>query len=256
MKWFKHENTYNNPKIEMLTDKHGIVGYGVYFRTLELIASAIDESNQDEWGYLPAIYTSQYLAKKLQVSEEDLENILATCYELKLLELQEGNVFCQKVLERCDDYTQRLLNQSKKKVGTKSEESPTKNRIEEDKNKKENRLEKNINIANAIEAKPLIGFGDKDINEGIELMKKDIGAVPKSQLNRYALNRLYKSRTKEKTLKVWEFAQRHKDKPYCPSINSFMELEEKWASLENFANRQVTQKVDNNKHAFYQEAKS
>ncbi len=168
MKWFKHEDTFNNPKIEMLTDKHGIAGYGVYFRTLELIAKAIEESNVDEWGYLPEFYTNQYLAKKLQVSEEDLREIFNSCVILNLFELRGERVFCQKVLERCDDYTQRLLNQSKKKVGTKSEESPTKNRIdkkriEEEVDKKEN---KNINIAKAIEAKPQ--YGNQDINSLVD----------------------------------------------------------------------------------------
>lgn len=141
MKWFKHENTFNNAKIEMLTDKHGAVAYAVYFRTLELIASEVDESNPDDWGYLPELYTTQYLAKKLQVDEQTLSEIFHTCTELNLWEVVSDRIYCPAILERCDDYTQRLLAQSRKKVGTKSEESPTKNRIDK------NRLDKNTNGA-------------------------------------------------------------------------------------------------------------
>lgn len=162
MKWFKHENTFNNAKIEMLTDKHGILGYGIYFRTLELIASAIEESNPEEWGYLPSIYTTQYLAKKLQTSEEALDSVFETCFELGLLETKDGNIYCSKVLERCDDYTQRLLKQNEKKVGTKSEQSPTKNRIEKNKNRKEEKRRENTNVTNVTVAPQ---FGDPHINE-------------------------------------------------------------------------------------------
>ena len=51
MKWFKHDtNTFSNPQVEMLKEKHGVAGYGVYFQLVELIAGAIDKDNLSEWG--------------------------------------------------------------------------------------------------------------------------------------------------------------------------------------------------------------
>jgi hypothetical protein len=77
-------------------------------------------------------------------------------------------------------------------------------------------------------------FGDKDINEGIKKLQ-EIGVTHKLLMNRYALKRLYGKHGKEKTLKVWDFAQKMKDRPYCPQIHNFLDLEVKWHQLESFA---------------------
>lgn len=226
MKWFKHENTFNNAKIEMLTDKHGIVGYGVYFRVLELVALAIDESNPEEWGYLPSIYTTDYLAKKLQTDKETLENILSTCHDLELLEYTDKKVYCPKILERCDDYTQRLLKQTPNKVGTKSEESPTKNRIDKI------RIDKNINnnktaVAVSGSTNELISYF-KDINPNYERLYPN-----KSQ--RKSLDRMVDKHGYEKVKKSILYTVEVFGKKYAPQITTPMQLEEKMGSLIAFA---------------------
>lgn len=109
MKWFKHDtNTFSNPKIEMLKEKHGIAGYGVYFQLVELIASAVDKENVDDWGYLPDVYSMEYLAKKFCVDLNLLEDILQSCSSLKLIEKRKEKIFCPKVLDRCDEFIEKV----------------------------------------------------------------------------------------------------------------------------------------------------
>lgn len=129
MKWFKHDtNTFSNPKIEMLKEKHGVAGYGVYFQLIELIAAAVDKENVDDWGYLPDVYSLEYLAKKFCVETPLLEEILDTCVALKLIEKKGNKIFSKKVLERCDEFTEKvkrsLSGSSKNSNGTKSKLSP------------------------------------------------------------------------------------------------------------------------------------
>lgn len=129
MKWFKHDtNTFSNPKIEMLKEKHGVAGYGVYFQLIELIAAAVDKENVDDWGYLPDVYSLEYLAKKFCVETPLLEEILDTCIALKLIEKKGNKIFSKKVLERCDEFTEKLKRSlsgsSKDSNGTKSKLSP------------------------------------------------------------------------------------------------------------------------------------
>ena len=118
MKWFKHENTFNNPKIILLTDRHGTLGYGVYFLILELLAEHIETNNNSEWGFLPETYTKfpEVLAKQLHIDKENLSKIIKTCYNIGLFEKKGERLYCKKILERCDRYTELLIKQNKKTV--------------------------------------------------------------------------------------------------------------------------------------------
>ena len=52
MKWFKHQSTArNDEKIARLEDRCGLEGYGFYFKMLELVAEAIDQSDKCEVTY-------------------------------------------------------------------------------------------------------------------------------------------------------------------------------------------------------------
>lgn len=129
MKWFKHDtNTFSNPKIEMLKEKHGVAGYGVYFQLVELIASAVDKENVDDWGYLPDVYSMEYLAKKFCVDINLLQEILETCISLKLIEKRKERIFCPKVLDRCDEFIEKvkrsLSGEKKESNGSKSGSKP------------------------------------------------------------------------------------------------------------------------------------
>lgn len=123
MKWFKHDtNTFSNPQVEMLKEKHGVAGYGVYFQLVELIAGAIDKDNLSEWGYLPDVYTFEYLAKKFCVDFELLEQILETCLSLNLIQKKENKIFCEQILEKCDEFTEKVKRTIS---GSKSDPNPT-----------------------------------------------------------------------------------------------------------------------------------
>ncbi len=126
MKWFKHEYTFSNPKIETLKERCGATGYAVYFQILEIISQAIEKDTFEEWGFMPEEYPEDYLAKKLYVTQDELEAVLTVCYDLKLLELKDERIFCSKILERADEYTVRLranLNSKKDNVPTVSGQS-------------------------------------------------------------------------------------------------------------------------------------
>lgn len=163
MKWFKHDtNTFSNPKIEMLKEKHGVAGYGVYFQLIELIAAAVDKENVDDWGYLPDVYSLEYLAKKFCVDTPLLQEILDTCIALKLIEKKGNKIFSKKVLERCDEFTEKvkrsLSGSSKDSNGTKSKLNPDSVGIESGTRTKEREQEveketENINTGRSPEIK-------------------------------------------------------------------------------------------------------
>lgn len=123
MKWFKHDtNTFSNPQVEMLKEKHGVAGYGVYFQLVELIAGAIDKDNLSEWGYLPDVYTFEYLAKKFCVEFDLLQQIFETCLSLNLIQKKENKIFCEQILEKCDEFTEKVKRTIS---GSKSDSNPT-----------------------------------------------------------------------------------------------------------------------------------
>ncbi len=217
------------------SDEEGVIKHIDEYKIMTL--TGIDPRS-DEW------HETQGFLKKF----EDLDMITN---DNKMITLKS---FTKRQQQNMSSYERVKKHREKAKSEAKNDNKVK--RYHDNARIEKNREEKNISTTNVVEALPANGFGDKDINEGIELMKKDTGSVVKEKLNRYSLSRLYKSRGKDRTFKAWAFAQRHKDKQYCPSINSFLDLEEKWASLENFANRSVAQKNDNNKHAFYQEVKA
>ena len=69
MKWFKHQSTArNDEKIARLEDRCGLEGYGFYFKMLELVAEAIDQSDKCEvtysmsrWGRQTNVTTKKWL---------------------------------------------------------------------------------------------------------------------------------------------------------------------------------------------------
>ncbi|MCR4343089.1 MAG: DUF4373 domain-containing protein [Patescibacteria group bacterium] len=124
MKWFKHEDTAGNPKIEMLMDEHGLLGYGFYFRILEMISSNIKENNKKEWGYLPSEYTTEFICRKFKLDEEIYLKLLESCFKLNLFRKINNKIYCEKILERGDDYigriTKKEINKTTKKLRSNS----------------------------------------------------------------------------------------------------------------------------------------
>jgi phage replication O-like protein O len=96
-------------------------------------------------------------------------------------------------------------------------------------------------------------FRNKDIEEGIELLRKTFGSVTKQNLNRYALNRLYKKYQKEMVLKVFTYSQKINKDRYAPKVYSFMDLEEKWEKIKAYGISQrehATQKPTEEQRVF------
>lgn len=83
----------------------------------------------------------------------------------------------------------------------------------------------------------LEGFGKPSLNRGMLLLKQTGGGT-KTQLNRFALNRLINKHGEERTLQAYKFGVSIRGKPYAPMIKNFLDLEEKWVSLEAYVQRQ------------------
>lgn len=130
MRWLKHDtNARNDLKIKLLKKKFGAEGYGVYFQLLEIIGEYIEKDNLDEWGMVNKFHTIETLAEECGVTPEKLREILSFCNEKELLQKKNNRLYCEKILDRLDEYAERIKAQKPKKkksgqnrdsIGTKS----------------------------------------------------------------------------------------------------------------------------------------
>lgn len=109
MKWFKHDvDMHSDLKVQLLMEKHGLEGYGIYNICLEMVGKEGIKGKID--GQLRWI---QLLCKMIGWSNEDkIREILSTMAELKLIcpkSFKYGNLYIPKFLKRADDYTLRKL---------------------------------------------------------------------------------------------------------------------------------------------------
>ena len=92
-------NMFEDPKIKVLRKKYGRDGYFVYQHSLYLIAQSITSKNTS--CELP--YAAESISFDLGMEQSEVEKILATCIELRLLEGDaKGTVSCLKILSRLD----------------------------------------------------------------------------------------------------------------------------------------------------------
>jgi len=114
--------------MEVLMEKHGLEGYGFYFKILELISLNIEKDNNKEWGFVPSVYSTELLRKKLLMSEKSFQSVLQTCLQLNLLQLIDDKIGCTQILERGDDYLGRIIktaqSKSPKKLRSRSVKTP------------------------------------------------------------------------------------------------------------------------------------
>lgn len=81
MKWFKHQSAArNDERISRLEDVCGLEGYGFYFKTLEIIAESMDETNRDYIEYSVNVW-----AKKIGVLPSKFKKLAANCSETGLI---------------------------------------------------------------------------------------------------------------------------------------------------------------------------
>lgn len=146
MKWFKHDtDASNDPKIKKLKKKFGMVGYGVYFNLLELIARKM-ESNVEEFGFLPADWDDESLELEFGLDTNNVRTMFDYMCEVGLFEKKQGRLYNSKIQSRCDDYTSRLLRKEdyNAKKSNMSEQSPNSVRTKSDKVRLDkNRIEEN-----------------------------------------------------------------------------------------------------------------
>ena len=148
MKWFKHySNASENRKLKKIFHRlkeDALVGYAVYFKTLELIAKEI-EPGKDNLGYVPLDIDLEYLSIEWGLPQDKLQKIYNILAEVNLIdpeEWQNGRIYCPQILEYCDEYTRKKIQKVQNtpdNVLTKSGENPEmslQNRIEK------NRIEK------------------------------------------------------------------------------------------------------------------
>jgi len=242
MRWFKHySDASENRKLKKMSHKlqgDALLGYAVYFKTLELIAKEIEPDN-DNLGYIPHDIDIEYLAIEWGIDEDKLKRIYDVLAEVNLIdsaEWQNGRIYCPQILEYCDEYTrkkiQKMSGHCQEFVLTMSGESlkmSSQNRIEK------NRIEENINnnTHSSIEHAKSIDF--IIVKDDILKLLHDLGFPRKSfrsKTDQEALKEIY-MKCDDSWLKVkdgFEHIVKHKDRIKLFS-NGFPGL---WAIAKNW----------------------
>jgi hypothetical protein len=142
MKWFKHDSdASNDAKLKKLRLKYGAQGYGIYWYCLELIARNVEKHNLT----FELEHDAELIADDFKLSAELVQHIMTYMVELELFENTGGIVSCLKMATRTDEYTQKLIQSSRKasdNVPTISVEYPTKSVLIEEKRTEDIRLDK------------------------------------------------------------------------------------------------------------------
>ena len=152
--YFSHDyNPTSDPKIQALIGEHGAVGYGLYWRIVEML-------HEEETHKLPCKkYIYLALAKQMSTSVEQVEIIVKCCIELCELFVSDNELFwSERVLRNIGKRTEISNKRSEagkksaelRKISTSVEQVPTsvqQNPTKESKGKK--RKEKNIDIQQA-----------------------------------------------------------------------------------------------------------
>jgi hypothetical protein len=142
MKWFKHDSdASNDAKLKKLRLKYGAQGYGIYWYCLELIARNVEKHNLT----FELEHDAELIADDFKLSADLVQHIMTYMVELELFENTDGIVSCLKMATRTDEYTQKLIQSSRKtsdNVPTISVEYPTKSVLIEENRTEDIRLDK------------------------------------------------------------------------------------------------------------------
>ena len=130
MKWFKHDsNAGLDAKLKRLKLKYGMEGYGLYWYLLECIARTVEAHNLT----FELEEDAELIATDVNIHRDRVEEMMRFMVDQGLFENTEGRITCLKLSTRSDEYTQKVLRNSKS-VRTISRPTPDKvppNRIEE-----------------------------------------------------------------------------------------------------------------------------
>ena len=175
----------------------------------------------------------QYLADWTNSTRQGALRILKNLIEAGLIIKKEKIVNGVKFCEYCCQNVNGVL--------TKCEQGVNKmltNNIEDN-------IEDNIDtITKVIEQKAPKQFGNVEINELFNEWEKQCGFKIDSKVkqNRYACQRLIKSKGLDKTLKVLEIVSEAQKDKYAPGIYNFIDLAEKWNNLAVWYQKKIIMK--------------
>lgn len=142
MKWFKHDSNANtDAKLKKVRMKYGLEGYGLYWLLLEYISAGVESHNLN----FELEHDAEVISHDTNIHIDRIQEMMRYMVELKLFDSMDGRVFCLKMATRTDEYTQKLLKNSKG-VPTVSRQTPdsvdTKSVLLEEKRVEESRREK------------------------------------------------------------------------------------------------------------------
>ena len=175
----------------------------------------------------------QYLADWTNSTRQGALRILKNLIEAGLIIKKEKIVNGVKFCEYCCQNVNGVL--------TKCEQGVNKmltNNIEDN-------IEDNIDtITKVIEQKAPKQFGNIEINELFNEWEKQCGFKIDSKVkqNRYACQRLIKSKGLDRTLKVLEIVSEAQKDKYAPGIYNFIDLAEKWNNLAVWYQKKIIMK--------------
>ena len=104
MKWFRHDSAaHRDAKLKRLKHKHGIIGYGLYWYCLELIAGNVEKNNisfelEDD---------AELIALEWDLDRVTVSEIMGDMVSFGLFENSDGRITCLKMAHRLDDTTSR-----------------------------------------------------------------------------------------------------------------------------------------------------
>lgn len=100
MKWFKHDsNAHIDAKLKKVKHKYGIVGYGLYWYCIELIAMGVDRNNIS----FELEEDSETISLEWNLDQLRVQEIMEYMVHLNLFENQDGRITCLKLAKRLDD---------------------------------------------------------------------------------------------------------------------------------------------------------
>lgn len=104
MKWFKHDsNAHIDAKLKKVKHKYGIVGYGLYWYCIELIAMGVDRNNLT----FELEEDSETIAMEWNLDQLKVQEMVQYMVHLNLFENNSGRITCLKLARRLDETTSK-----------------------------------------------------------------------------------------------------------------------------------------------------
>lgn len=100
MKWFKHDsNAHSDAKLKRVKHRYGMVGYGLYWYCVELIAGRVDKNNIR----FELEEDAEIIALEWNLDQLKIEEMMRYFVEIDLFESNENVITCLKLAKRLDD---------------------------------------------------------------------------------------------------------------------------------------------------------